>query len=341
MVGIAARVRGRITGLARVSTIVAALSLVSVTSCGKPAGTVAGEGQQAPVVSLHPGSDPFVARGLYVWPDSLAARAAAAISDPETKTLVTRLAGVPSAIWLTPEAYGLGRVGPFVRGIVEDARATGTIPVFVVYGIPGRDCSGGESSGGLSESDYLPWVSEFAEAVGSTSVAILEPDALADLEECGSAEQRTHLIAEAVGILAGGPVTYVDAGHSRWLSAEEMALRLGSVGVERVRGFAVNVAGYGSEAEEVLYAGEVSDRLGSAAFVIDTGRNGAGPGEHWCNPSGRALGLEPGPVIEDPAWDARLWIKPPGESDGMCAGGPPAGGFWTDRALELAGNAGW
>jgi endoglucanase len=35
-----------------------------------------------------------------------------------------------------------------------------------------------------------------------------------------------------------------------------------------------------------------------------------------------------------------LWVKRPGESDGSCNGGPAAGQWWRDKALELAGNAG-
>ncbi|MFI5427363.1 glycoside hydrolase family 6 protein [Aeromicrobium sp. UC242_57] len=76
------------------------------------------------------------------------------------------------------------------------------------------------------------------------------------------------------------------------------------------------------------------------ADVIDTSRNGAGSNGEWCNPSGRALGPEPQAGTAG-SLDAYLWIKPPGESDGECGGGPPAGEFWTERALELAANAGW
>jgi endoglucanase len=37
--------------------------------------------------------------------------------------------------------------------------------------------------------------------------------------------------------------------------------------------------------------------------------------------------------------DAYLWIKRPGESDGSCHGGPPAGAWWPDYALGLARRA--
>jgi endoglucanase len=39
--------------------------------------------------------------------------------------------------------------------------------------------------------------------------------------------------------------------------------------------------------------------------------------------------------------DALLWVKLPGESDGACNGGPAAGQWWQEIALELAANADW
>lgn len=34
--------------------------------------------------------------------------------------------------------------------------------------------------------------------------------------------------------------------------------------------------------------------------------------------------------------DVFLWVKPPGESDGTCNGGPAAGRWWPEYALGLA-----
>ncbi|RKN54957.1 endoglucanase, partial [Streptomyces klenkii] len=83
-----------------------------------------------------------------------------------------------------------------------------------------------------------------------------------------------------------------------------------------------------------------SELLGGAHFVIDTSRNGNGPyegtDEPWCNPPGRALGDAPTAGTGDPLVDAYLWIKRPGESDGECRGGPPAGQWWPEYALALA-----
>ena len=68
----------------------------------------------------------------------------------------------------------------------------------------------------------------------------------------------------------------------------------------------------------------------------DTSRNGLGSTSEWCNPHGQALGVAPTTNTGHPLVDAFLWIKQPGESDGTCQGGPKAGSWWTDIALELS-----
>ena len=61
--------------------------------------------------------------------------------------------------------------------------------------------------------------------------------------------------------------------------------------------------------------------------------------DNWCNPPGRALGSPPTTQTADPSCDAYLWLKKPGESDGSCNGGPKAGLWYNERALELSRNA--
>jgi endoglucanase len=79
----------------------------------------------------------------------------------------------------------------------------------------------------------------------------------------------------------------------------------------------------------------------TAHFVTDTSRNGRGPTPDaaWCNPDGRGLGHPSTGNTGDPAIDAFLWVKVPGESDGTCNGGPPAGTWWPEYALGLAQRA--
>lgn len=318
-------------------------ALLASTACD--AGTASGEDDDAstaqPPLELTQTENPFAGRDVYTWPYSPVAEAAEAQSDPERASLLEQVAEVPTALWLTPEAYPVGSVAPFVDEVLAQARGTGEVPVFVLYGIPGRDCGGGYSAGGLPEADYYTWVQEFRDAVGSEAVAILEPDAVAAGPECGLVEDRRRILSRAVDLLADGPATYVDAGHAGWQDPARMAEELRRIGVDAVRGFSVNVAYYGSDDEERAYAQQIADSLGTAHYVVDSGRNGAGGNGEWCNPTGQALGQPPGAIEDGTSADARLWIKPPGESDGTCNGGPEAGVLWLDRAVELARNAGW
>lgn len=325
--------------------LVAACSADGPSTAGASAPTVTVTPTVSPSPSLpalDPGRDPFSGRELYVFPESKAAQAAAAEPAGHTQDVLEHLASVPTAIWLTPEKYPPGSVGPFVSGVVADAARTGALPVFVLYGIPDRDCTGAESAGGLTESTYLPWVTEFAAAAGPGSVVILEPDALASATQCGLAGQRISLLSSAIDALGSGPVVYVDAGHSDWIPVAAMAKLLRSVGVDRVRGIAVNVSSDQRTEDEEAYAEKIAKRAGVRGYVIDTGRNGSGPSNgEWCNPPGRTIGTLPGATSGDGRLDAWLWIKPPGESDGTCHGGPAAGTLWTDQVLRLTADAGW
>lgn len=65
-------------------------------------------------------------------------------------------------------------------------------------------------------------------------------------------------------------------------------------------------------------------------FVVDTGRNGiAGIRSRWgawCNVKGAGIGAKP-QANPSPFVDAFVWVKPPGESDGVS--GPPGTLDWT------------
>jgi endoglucanase len=279
-----------------------------------------------------------------------ASRTATAASDArgsgndDAEAVYERLASVPQGIWLTPEQYPSGDVGPAVTTVVDAADEAGQVPTFVVYGIPDRDCSGGFSGGGLPADQYGPWVQEIADAAatGDDVAVVVEPDALASALQCGSREQRVTLIADAVDRLAAaGLTTYVDGGHSNWVTPKQLAPLLEEVGVEDVRGFATNVSNFQTDADEQAYAERLSTLLDGAHYVIDSGRNGFGATDDWCNPPGRAFGTEPGVATGQGGLDAFLWVKPPGESDGECNGGPAAGDFWPERTLEIAATSGW
>lgn len=138
-----------------------------------------------------------------------------------------------------------------------------------------------------------------------------------------------------------GAAVYVDAGHSNWVGASEMAGRLKEADISSANGFSLNVSNFERTGDSVRYGKALSSRTGGKHFVVDTARNGRGraPNSEWCNPSGRALGPKPRAVTKDPVLDAYLWVKPPGESDGTCNGGPSAGEWWAGYALGLAKRA--
>ncbi|MCC2335373.1 glycoside hydrolase family 6 protein [Cellulomonas wangsupingiae] len=257
------------------------------------------------------------------------------------KTLLAKIA-------LTPQAYWVGNWNDAqhaqqeVRDITGAARSAGTTAVLVVYAIPGRDC-GSHSGGGVGESEYAQWIDTVAQGIQGNPWVILEPDALAQLGDCSGQGDRVGFLQYAAkSLTAKGARVYIDAGHSAWLSTSEAANRLNRIGFTDAVGFSLNVSNYRTTAEAKAYGQEISRLTGGKTFVIDTSRNGNGPaGSEWCNPRGRALGERPTKVNDGSGLDALLWIKLPGESDGACNGGPSAGAWWQEIALELARNAKW
>jgi len=274
---------------------------------------------------------------------------------PEDAQVMARLAQVPVAIWL-------GEWSGDVRNTVERHLLAATeqeaVPVFVVYYIPDRDCSGFSAGGAVDVEDYRWWIGRVSLALQVVEdlglppttfpIIILEPDALPLGEGCLTGEDREErlaLMAETAEVLTrAGADVYVDIGHSNWLSVKRAAELLRAVGVENLAGFSLNVSNFRALDECTEYGEKVSGFFdGDIRFVVDTSRNGRGPdptGE-WCNPPGRALGVEPTSDTGHTLVDWFLWVKVPGESDGECNNGPPAGSWWPEYALKLARNAGW
>ncbi len=117
-----------------------------------------------------------------------------------------------------------------------------------------------------------------------------------------------------------------------------MADMLNRAGIAQANGFALNVSNFDWTTNNVNYGTEISRLVGGKHFVIDTSRNGNGPGDRWCNPEGRALGT-PSRGFASGLVDAYLWIKPPGDSDGACFG--YGNGFLPAYACGLAERAGF
>jgi endoglucanase len=281
----------------------------------------------------------------YIDPNSNARRQADAWrqSRPADAAAMDKVASQPQADWFGDWS---GDIRTAVSSRVSTIASAGALPVLVAYNIPVRDCHGYSGGGASSPSAYRDWIRSFAAGIGTRrAIVVLEPDALAGMGCLSAADQSTRLslLSDAVTVLAGysGVKTYIDAGHSRWQTANVIAGRLKSAGVARAAGFTLNVSNYLPTSEERTYGDQVSALVGGKHFLVDTSRNGLGPSPdgQWCNAPGRALGDRPTTATGDPLADAWFWIKRPGESDGTCNGGPAAGQWWADYALGLARRA--
>jgi len=304
---------------------------------------------RALAASAAPGADgnPFARRPLFVDPDAPAARTARAwraAGRAGDAAKLERIARGPRALWL---ADWTGEdPGPEVAAHLARARAAGALPVLVAYRLPDRDC-GGESAGGAADAAaYRAWLDRLAAALTRPAAVVVEPDALAALDCTDDPARRARtlaLVRHAATVLSArrGVAVYLDAGHSGWQPPEVMAERLERAGIARVRGFALNVSNHRRTADELAYGRRLSALTGGARFVVDTSRNGRGPAADaaWCNAPGTGLGAAPTARTGEPRADALLWIKPPGESDGRCNGGPQAGAWWPEGALALAARA--
>jgi endoglucanase len=325
--------------------VVCAIPLIVQQASHSWTGNVAAFPIQSPVKTrLLYDDNPLSGNGFYVDPASSAAVAAGQTPSAELQ----QVAQTPQAWWLTdttPTDQAAGAVSSYIGA----AAASGAMPVIVLYAIPHRDCGSFTAGGFASGDDYRAWIGQVAAGVGMARVGvILEPDALtaADCLPQDQQRERTALLRDAVGVLTQNPnaAVYVDGGHSRWLTPDQLAARLRAVGVERARGFALNTSNFFTTDEEIGYGEVVSQLLKGAHYVIDTSRNGAGPAPdkplNWCNPAGRAIGANPTTATAGAHADAYLWVKHPGESDGQCdRGDPPSGVFMPEYATDLVRNA--
>jgi endoglucanase len=288
--------------------------------------------------------NPFEGFSLFVDPESQAMLRANSLRNtaPARAAIIDRIAQQPQAVWFGEWNTDIYRA---VEHFVTRAQKVGAVAVMIAYNIPYRDC-GQYSAGGLDKADdYKVWIRKFQAGIGDRpAVVILEPDAIPQLDQCldeAKQKERLELYNDAVKVLRMGAKTavYIDSGHARWVEAEKMAERLELAGIEHAHGFSLNTSNYVSTEENLEYGKKISELLGGGVhFVIDTSRNGAGPAaaDEWCNPPGRRVGKPPTTETGEPLADAFLWLKRPGESDGDCNGGPRAGVFWEERAIELA-----
>jgi len=295
----------------------------------------------APVPIASPAGDALAGDHFYVDPSDSAVVAEQQLQvqgQTAEAAAIEKIASQPEAIWLTSD--GSPSVVP---QIMSAATASGTVPVFVAYNIPWRDCGQYSSGGAADAADYEQFINSLTADLGQgKAVVIVEPDALTEMSCLSSSQQQTYdqLIGYAVQRIDtdADASAYVDAGNPTWQpAATEAALLQQAIGSAKA-GFAVNVSSFSSQATDIAYGDAISQQTGGRHFVIDTSRAGGSVAAgQWCNPAGAAIGADPTAATGNAAVDAYLWIKDVGESDGACNGGPAAGQFWLSYALSLVG----
>lgn len=289
-----------------------------------------------PMIQYAPLRHPFRGAVLYRDVDSEAAiwQAAHGASwlEPITST--------PQARWLNgPQDLDA------LPSVSADASRRHQLLVLVAYYLPDRGCTH-HRDGAATAEEYQQWIETLIVRLGPTKAAIiLEPDAIP--ADCYDAARAATLTRAVNTLVDAGQFVYLDAGHPAWLTTGEVAERLIASGIRRAEGFAVNVANRQRTSDDQRWGLELSDLVGGREFVIDTSRNGIGPpqddpgrDDEWCNPDRQALGQPPTTTPDLPGVAALLWIKRPGESDGLC-GGETTYMFAPRQARTLIADSPW
>ncbi|HEY8597205.1 MAG TPA: glycoside hydrolase family 6 protein [Thermomicrobiales bacterium] len=235
-----------------------------------------------------------------------------------------------------------------VNNRINDYERAGGLPIMAVYNVPNRDC-GGFSQGGATNGDqYRAWIERFARAInGRRIILLVEPDGLTVTDCLGQAgtQERFALISYAVGVFKRNPnaAVYIDGGDNNRNRVDEIVPILQAANVAQADGFFLNSTVFQYTSTEVAYGDAVGTALGGKHFVVDTSRNGLGPGqEGWCNAKDRALGTAPTTQTGSPLADAFIWLKPVWQSDGECEHGEPgAGAPYFDYAVNLVRRSLW
>ncbi|KAK4185597.1 endo-beta-1,4-glucanase [Podospora australis] len=186
---------------------------------------------------------------------------------------------ISTFVWVS-RLSELGRIDSAIAQARKVQKLTGKKQIvgLVLYNLPDRDCSAGESAGELLSSQnglqrykdefVKPYAEKVAAASDLTFAIVLEPDSLGNLvtnlgiEQCANAaEVYRDGIAHAISQLQHDHVhLYIDAAHGGWLgwdgnlplAAAEFAEVLKRANADtaegakqkKIRGFATNVSNY-------------------------------------------------------------------------------------------------
>ncbi|RYP43126.1 hypothetical protein DL770_011832 [Monosporascus sp. CRB-9-2] len=254
----------------------AAAAAVSATPYGKPVWRRSGTSFKAPVFKRQNDSNPFEGRKLFAnpgWSQKLDVTydAFVAKGDTENANKVRAIQQIGTFVWVSNIA-SLRNIDNAIAAARAAKEATGEDQIvgLVLYNLPNRDCSAGESAGELIsregleryKTDFIaPYAEKVSAATDLTFAIVLEPDSLANLvtnlgvEACAEAAPLYEEgIAHAISSLQFDNVhLYLDAAHGGWLgwddnlapTAEIFAKVVARAGNStKIRGFSTNVSNY-------------------------------------------------------------------------------------------------
>jgi endoglucanase len=225
---------------------------------------------------------------FYVPPPNPGAKAQIAdliaSGNKEDADLIRKMIETPQAVWFTqgtPKS-----IEQDVRNTVKRAAAKKTVPVLVLYNVPGRDCANLSAGGATTEDEYKEWIDGVAAGIGNgKAIVIVEPDGLGLLPSNCSVPvpstdaQRYRELNYAVDTLGVKPNTlvYLDATHSAWLNVRDASTRLMQAGVQRADGFYLNVSNYQYTENQVQYGTWISKCIAR----LSTNPDAECPDQYW------------------------------------------------------------
>ncbi|CCC13409.1 hypothetical protein SMACR_06907 [Sordaria macrospora] len=262
----------------RALTLLAALSAAGASVTASPLGS--------PKPPKPAGSDinPFVGKKLFAnpkWATKLedTYRSFTQKGDRANAAVVRKVQKTGSFVWVTSRS-GLSEIDDAIRSARNEQRRTGQKQVvgLVLYNLPDRDCSAGESAGELSskndglriykEQFIKPYAAKLAAARDLQFAVVLEPDSLGNavtnmgVEFCKEAvpTYREGIAFAIKSLQLDNVALYIDAAHGGWLgwadnlplAAKEFATVVSLANANNapgsknatIRGFSTNVSNY-------------------------------------------------------------------------------------------------
>jgi endoglucanase len=140
-----------------------------------------------------PVGNPLAGMAFWVDPNSQARLTADAwrLKRPTDAQTMDKVAAQPTARWF---GNWTSDVGSEIAAATSMITASGSVPVFVAYNIPQRDCGGLSGGNKVGADAYRRWIDAFANGIGARrAVVILEPDALAGMDCLSASDQSLRL----------------------------------------------------------------------------------------------------------------------------------------------------